>query len=222
MPIFVSGKLQFHEETLSWQRELSPLSSATSVSGLTLAAITKKIRNQMTAKLKAILILTTITVVCSILLAFYPLQFDLYEQLKAKKIVDAILLPICAIFLARYIFVNVKNGSVNWKVFPKEILFAIFIFAVLYLTIIRSVISCGLLFVNCSFKEREIIEVNGVVTNIVNFKGSGKVASQYILTINQKGNELIFESNESTIEKFSVNDQVNIKLKKGVLNLLYK
>ena len=176
----------------------------------------------MTAKLKAILILTTITVVCSILLAFYPLQFDLYEQLKAKKIVDAILLPICAIFLARYIFVNVKNGSVNWKVFPKEILFAIFIFAVLYLTIIRSVISCGLLFVNCSFKEREIIEVNGVVTNIVNFKGSGKVASQYILTINQKGNELIFESNESTIEKFSVNDQVNIKLKKGVLNLLYK
>jgi hypothetical protein len=29
----------FHEETLSWQRELSPLSSATSVSGQTLAAI---------------------------------------------------------------------------------------------------------------------------------------------------------------------------------------
>ena len=39
LPVFGNGKLQFHEETLSWQRELSPLSSATSVSGLTLAAI---------------------------------------------------------------------------------------------------------------------------------------------------------------------------------------
>ncbi|UPQ79146.1 hypothetical protein M0M57_16185 [Flavobacterium azooxidireducens] len=33
----------FHEETLSWQRELSSLSSATSVSGQTLAVIIQKI-----------------------------------------------------------------------------------------------------------------------------------------------------------------------------------
>ena len=176
----------------------------------------------MTSKLKLILISAITIVVCSVLLIFYPLKFDLYEQFKAKKIVDITLLPICGFFLARYIFLNIRKNNVNWKVFPKEILFAIFIFSILYLTIIRSVVSCGLFFVNCSFEEKEIIEINGIVTKVVNIEGSGKVLSQYILTINQNGKELIFESNGDMVEKFSVNDQVNIKLKKGILNLLYK
>jgi hypothetical protein len=173
-------------------------------------------------KITKILISAVVLIVLCVFLIFYPLRFDFYEQLKAKRIVDLFFLPIILIFLINYVLKTVKKGGVNWKIFPKEILFAIVIFGIIYFTILRSVFSCGLLFINCALEEKEIVEVNGTITEIVKIEGHGKVPGRYELTINQNGKEFNFESNKKAIENFSLNEKFSIEMKKGTLNLMYK
>ncbi|RTY85434.1 hypothetical protein [Flavobacterium sp. GT3R68] len=173
-------------------------------------------------KIKFILISAILLIVLCVFLVFYPLRFDFYEQLKAKKIVDIFFLPIVIILIINYIHKTVKKRDVNWKIFPKEILFAIVLFGIIYFTILRSVFSCGLLFINCTLKEKEIVEINGTITDIVKIEGHGKVIGKYELTINKNGKELSFESNKKAIENFSLNEKFKMKMKKGALNILYK
>ncbi|NUY81962.1 hypothetical protein HUK80_13745 [Flavobacterium sp. MAH-1] len=175
----------------------------------------------MQPKFKLIIAFVIILCVCSVLLLFYPLQFDLYEQAKAKKMVDLVVVPIFAFFLIRYVVRKIKQGGVDRRIFPKEILLAIFIFAALHFLIIRSVASCGLLFVNCSFPP-DTQEMNGVVTEVVNADKVGKMLPIYTLSVNENAEEFVFESNKKTVGTFSVNDSVKIEMKKGILGLLYK
>lgn len=171
-------------------------------------------------KVKLILIITISIIISSVFLVFYPLKFDFYEQLKAKRIVDIIVLPIFIIGLGNYIIKKVKNDGVNWKTFSKEILFAFVIFGLFYFTIIRSVLSCGLLFINITVIEK--VEINGTITNIVKIEGHGKVIGKYEITINQNGNELNFESNKNAIENYTLNGKFKKEMNKGVLNIVYK
>lgn len=173
-------------------------------------------------KLKYILVSAILLIVLSVFLVFYPLRFDFYEQLKAKRIVDIIFFPIVTTLLINYVFMHVKKGDVNWKIFPKEILFAIVLFGMIYFTILRSVFSCGLLFINCALKEKEIIEINGTITDIIKIEGHGKVLGRYELMVNKNGKEFNFESNKKAIENFSLNENFKMEMKKGILNILYK
>jgi uncharacterized membrane protein len=173
-------------------------------------------------KIKRILVTTIVIIAFCVYLVFYPLKFDFYDQLKAKKIVDIILIPIVTIIFIRYVVKSAKEGDVNWKTFRKEILFGMVIFGIFYFTILRSVFSCGLLFINCSLKEKEIIEIHGTITDIVNVEGHGKVMGRHELTVKENGNEFVFESNKKAIQNFSVNQEFKVKMKNGILNILYK
>lgn len=173
-------------------------------------------------KVTYILVSAILLIVLCVFLIFYPLRFDFYEQLKAKKIVDLFFLPIVLIFLTNYVLKTIKKDDVNWKIFSKEILFAVALFGLIYFTILRSVLSCGLLFINCALAEKEIVVVSGRITDIVKIEGHGKVLGQYELTINQNGKEFNFESNKKAIENLSLNENCKIEMKKGILNLMYK
>ena len=83
-------------------------------------------------------------------------------------------------------------------------------------------LSCGLLFINCSLKETETVEVYGQITDIIKIEGHGKVIGRYEITINQDGKEFNFESNKNAIEKYSLNENFKMEMKKGILNILYK
>lgn len=169
-----------------------------------------------------ILVSAILLIVLCVFLIFYPLRFDFYEQLKAKKIVDLFFLPAVLIFLTNYVLKTVKKDDFHWKIFSKEILFAAALFGIIYFTILRSVFSCGLLFINCALAEKELVEVNGRITDIVKIEGHGKVLGRYELTINQNGKEFNFESNKKAIENLSLNENFKIEMKKGILNLMYK
>jgi hypothetical protein len=172
-------------------------------------------------KIKYILI-SIILIVISVFLIFYPLRFDFYEQIKAKRIVDIIIIPLIFIFLLNYVFQTVRKGDVNWKIFSKEILFSIIIIGLIYFTVLRSVFSCGLLFINCSLNQNEKVEISGTIITITKIEGHGKVLGNYELTINQSGEEFIFESNKKAIDNFSINEKFKMKMNKGTLNLIYK
>jgi hypothetical protein len=171
-------------------------------------------------KVKLITIITISIIISSVFLVFYPLKFDFYEQLKTKRIVDIIVLPIFIIVLGYYIIKKVKNDGANWKTFSKEILFAIAIFGIFYFTIIRSVLSCGLLFINRTVKEK--VEINGTITDILKIEGHGKVIGKYEITINQNGKEYNFESNKNAMENYRLNGKFKMEMNKGILNIVYK
>ena len=173
-------------------------------------------------KIKLIIISSILIIILSVYLIFYPLKFDFYEQIKAKRIVDLFIIPFFLIIFGNYTIKIVKKGEIDWKKFPKEILFASTLFGIFYFFIIRSVLSCGILFINCCTKEKEIVELNGKITDIVKYEGHGKVIGRYEITINQNGKEFHFESNKYVIEKYSLNGKFNTQMKKGNLNILYK
>ena len=173
-------------------------------------------------KIKIILTSIILIIVLSVFLVFYPLRFDFYDQLKAKQIVDKVIFPTVIFFLGIYIFKMVKNGGVNWRKFPQEILFAIFLFGIVYFSIIRSVLSCGLLFINCTLSEKETVLINGQIINIIKMEGHGKVMSRYEITVNQDRKVYNFESNKLAIENYSVNQNFKKEMNNGFLNIIYK
>lgn len=175
----------------------------------------------MKPQFKLLLIFVLVAVVFLVFVIFYPLQFDLYEQAKAKKGVDFVFLPLLAFLLIRYIVRKARKG-VNPKGFAKEIAFAVCGFAFFYVAMIRSLLSCVVLFVNCAFPEKEIVTIKGTVTEIVNVEKAGKILPQYILTVTRGREAFVFESNKTTVEQFTLNATVALKLKKGILNILYK
>lgn len=173
-------------------------------------------------KIKYIIITAIAIIAFCVFLVFYRLKFDFYEYLKAKEIIDILIFPIVSIILIKYIYNSVKQGDVNWKTFPKEIVFAIVLFGIFYITIMRSVLSCGVLFINCTLKEKEIVTVNGRIIEIINVDSHGKVIGKHQLTIKQNDNVFVFESNKKAIKNYKINQEFKIEMKKGIFNILYR
>lgn len=173
-------------------------------------------------KLKVVVTVLVLITIFSIYLLFYPLRFDFYDQSKARRFVDLFFLPIFLILMITVIARKIKANIARWKVFLKESLFALALFAFFYIAIARSILSCGLLFVNCNLPKNEMVEVNGIITKIIKLERRGPAISRYEITVNQNATEFNFESNKKAIEKFSVNDKFSVKMKIGILNILYK
>jgi len=161
-------------------------------------------------------------IILIIFIIFYPLQFDFYESLKAKKIVDFIVIPIFLLLIMYDLLRNIKKGEKNWKKYSVDLIKGLAMFAVLYFLILRSFFSSGIIFMNAIFGEKEIIKVNGIVTDKKALKGSGKFIGKYELIVTQNGNVFIFDSNQTSIENYEVNDHFEMEMKKGILNLIYK
>ena len=173
-------------------------------------------------KIKLILISSILIIILSVFLIFYPLKFDFYDQSKAKRLVDIFIIPLFLIAFGSYVIKIVRRGEIDWKKFSKEILFAIILFGVFYIFMIRSVLSCGILFINCYPKEKEIVEIDGKIIDIVKYEGHGKVLGKYKISINQNGEEFHFECNKHAIEKYSLNENFKTNMKIGSLNIMYK
>ncbi len=157
-----------------------------------------------------------------IYIIFYPLQFEFYENLKAKKIADFIIIPIFLVLIFYDLFRNVKKGEKNWKKYSLDLIKGLSIFAILYFLILRSFFSSGIILMNTIFGEKEIIKVSGIITNKTDLKGLGKFVGKYELTVNQDGNEYVFDSNKKSIETYKVHDHFEMEMKKGIFNLIYK
>jgi len=142
--------------------------------------------------------------------------------MKAKKLADIFTIPLFITVLGSYVVKTIRRGDIDWKKFPKEILFAIVLFGFFYIFMIRSILSCGILFLNCYSKEKAIVVIDGKIIDIVKYEGHGKVLGKYIISINQNGEEFHFESNKRAIENYSLNENFKANMKRGVLNILYK
>ncbi|MCR8668060.1 hypothetical protein NO995_10230 [Aestuariibaculum sp. M13] len=161
-------------------------------------------------------------IILIIYIIFYPLQFEFYENLKAKKISDFIVLPIFFLLIIYELFRNIKKGEKEWKKYLLDLTKGLGIFAVLYFLMLRSLFSSGIIFINTIFGEKEMVKVSGIITDKTDLKGSGKFLGKYELIIEQNGNEFVFDSNHKSIENYKVNDHFEMEMKKGVLNLIYK
>ena len=173
-------------------------------------------------KLKVIIATLIFIIILSIYLLFYPLQFDFYEQSKARRMVDLTFIPLLLVILIFVIARKMRASGTRWKVLFKESLFVLALFGLFYIGIARSILSCGILFVNCNLPKDDLVEVQGIVTEIVRVQRSGPAMPKYEITVIQNGKEFNFESNKNAIEKYSVNDKFSMKMKSGILNILYK
>ena len=88
----------------------------------------------MNWKFISVLILIVILI---FFIIFYPLQFDLYEDLKAKKISDFIIIPLYGILIIYDIYWNIKKDEKNWKKYFIDFLKQTGIFSIGYYFIIR-------------------------------------------------------------------------------------
>ena len=173
-------------------------------------------------KLKVIIATLIFIIILSIYLLFYPLQFDFYDQSKARHIVDLTFIPLFLVILIFDSTRKMRASGTRWKLLFKESLFALALFGLFYIGIARSILSCGILFVNCNLPKDDLVEVQGIVTEIVRVQRSGPAMPKYEITVIQNGKEFNFESNKKAIEKYSVNDKFSIEMKSGILNILYK
>ena len=173
----------------------------------------------MNWKFISILILIIILIIYII---FYPLQFEFYENLKAKRIADFIVIPICCLLIIYDLFRNIKKGEKNWRKYSIDLVKGLGVFAVIYFLLLRSFFSGGIIFINTIFGAKEHVKVSGIVTGKKNFKGGAKFVGKYELIVDQNGNEFVFDSNSKSIENYEVNGHFEMEMKKGILNLIYK
>ncbi|MDP5101824.1 MAG: hypothetical protein NWQ09_10890 [Nonlabens sp.] len=173
----------------------------------------------MNWKFISIMILIIILIIYII---FYPLQFEFYEDLKAKRIAEFIVIPIFSLSILYDLFRNLKKGEKNWRKYSINLVKGLGVFAVIYFLILRSFFSGGILFINTVFGVKEIVKVSGIITEKTNVKGGGRFIGKYELIVDQNGNEFVFDSNRKSIENYEVNGHFEMEMKKGILNLIYK
>ncbi|GGH19759.1 hypothetical protein GCM10007422_44830 [Pedobacter zeae] len=98
----------------------------------------------------------------------------------------------------------------------------VFIF-IIYVIVVRSVLGCALTFMNSIYERNEVVRIKGVVINKIEKKGRYRSVGVYELTIkDQIGREIILETKPSILKNYALNDKVEIDMKKGILNLLYR
>ena len=161
-------------------------------------------------------------IILIIYIIFYPLQFEFYENLKAKKIADFIVIPIFFLLIIYDLFWNIKKREKDWRKYSLDLIKGLGIFGILYFLILRSFFSSGIIFINSIFGEKEIVKVSGIITEKTDLKGSGKFIGKYELIVDQNGNKFVFDSNHKSIENYKVNGHFEMEMKKGILNLIYK
>lgn len=161
-------------------------------------------------------------IILIIYIIFYPLQFEFYENSKAKKITDLIFIIGFFLLVIYDLYWNIKKREKEWKKYLFDSLRGIALFSVVYFLILRSFFSSGIIFVNSIFGEKEKIEINGIIKDKTDLKGSGKFTGKYELIVDHNGNEYIFDSNHLAIKDLKVGDNFKLEMKKGILNLIYK
>jgi hypothetical protein len=164
--------------------------------------------------------LIALLIVISVFLILYPLKFDLYECVKAKRIIDMLALPLSILALVYFIYRKFKSGDyIIWRSMLKTLLMC----GIVYFFIVRSLFGCGITFINSIFGRNEVVKIKGVVTGKIQRKGGYKSVGLYELTIlEQGGREIILDTKLDIIRNYSTNDRIEIVMKKGLLNLLYK
>ena len=150
------------------------------------------------------------------------MQFDFYEDLKAKKIADHIFIPTFFLVVLYDLYRNIKKGEKKWKAYSLDFLKGMALCAVLYFFILRSLFSSGILLVNSIFGAKEQVQMRGVITHKTDSKGSGKFIGEYELIVEDKGIEYIFDSNHLAIKDYTVGDAFEVEMNMGILNLIYK
>ncbi len=173
----------------------------------------------MNWKFISVLILIVILI---FFIIFYPLQFDFYEDLKAKKLTDFIFIPFYGILVIYDIYRNIKKEDKNWKQYSIDFLKGTSLSALFYFLIMRRFFSCVLIFINCALGDNDTVKINGIIVNKIDSEGSGKYIGEYELTIDQNGKKYVLDSNHTTVDKYNVGEEFNIEMKKGILSILYK
>ncbi|WP_394748056.1 hypothetical protein [Spongiimicrobium salis] len=170
---------------------------------------------------KSILVIILL-VVLFIFIVYYPLQFEFYENLQAKKLADFIFIPFYGILVLYDLYKNIVQKERKWKKYFVDFLKSTAIFSLAYLLILRWFFSCCLLVLNAVFGEKETVKVSGIITEIVQQKGSGKVLGTYTINIQEGEKNYFFHSKGKVLKNYTEYEYVELHMKKGVLNLLYK
>ncbi|MBB6236254.1 hypothetical protein HDC90_000865 [Pedobacter sp. AK013] len=153
-------------------------------------------------------------------LIFYPLRFDLYECAKAKKIIDYITLSVGISGMIYFIYRKLKSGD---YILLDSMVKTLFLIIIIYFIVVRSLLGCALTFMNSIYERNEVVKIKGVVIKKIEKKGRYKSVDLYELTIqDQTGREIILETKPSILKNYVLNDRVEIDMKKGILNLLYR
>lgn len=163
-----------------------------------------------------LLIILFLYIVC------YPLQFEFYENIQAKKLADFIFVPFYGILVFYDLYKNIAKKEKNWKKYLFDFLKSTTFFSIAYLLFLRWFFSCFLLLLNAIFGEKEVIKISGPVTEIVHQKGSGKFLGNHTLSIQQDGKSFVFDAKGVLLENYKEGEYTELKMKKGVLNLLYR
>jgi len=153
---------------------------------------------------------------------FYPLRFEYYEDVKAKKISDVVTISCFGILIIYDLYWNIKKGEKNWKKYITDFFKGTTLFSVFYFLILRRFFSYLIIFTNSIFGEVETVNINGIIVGKIDRKGGGKNIGERKITIKQKETDLIFDTRIDIIENHYEGQYVQIQMKKGILNIIYK
>ena len=152
---------------------------------------------------------------------YYPSKFQFYEQVKAKKIIDFIVLPIYGMIIIITMIRRFIKSESQFKIILKSIFIKLFLFGLIYFSILRSFMANGILFANASFGSSSVI-VSGIVSAKVEIGEGERTFGRYELTVLQENKIYIFATTEEAIKKYSIGSAFEIEMQKGSLNLLFK
>jgi hypothetical protein len=176
--------------------------------------------------------LKKIIIVCSIAIliltiiyfAFYDSKYAFFEEIKADRIADYIILVLYSLtllfFIVTGIYISVKKNRFNPKEFLKEIIITTIWFALFHLIFLRAVLSGVILCLNDNIGEQKEININGKIISKLYIAGRGSTRELTILT--QSKIEYLFDTAYDEIQKYEVNNEFNQKMKIGYFGLVYK
>jgi len=165
---------------------------------------------------------TILLILLFIFIVFYPFQFEFYEHIQAKKLADFIFIPFYGVLVVYAIYKSRMQKGKSWKKYVLDFLKSTMFFSLAYLLVLRWFFACCLLLLNAVFGAKETVKVTGVITEIEQQKGSISLLGKQTIKIQKGEKSFIFHSNENLFESYKEYDYIELKMKKGVLNLLYK
>lgn len=188
--------------------------------------VRKKIRTQMSIKKPHSLTLIIIfLILLGLFFGLYQFFLLYFEEQKADKIADYIILPILTILslfiiISEYVSTK-KRWRFSFKDFIKFVGSTILGVAVAYILFIRPVISGFILFINTNIGQQNEIDFQGLIIDKREFNSSK--SGEHWLTIKDYNTNKIykFETFGFESKKYNINDRFEKKMKKGCLGLLY-
>jgi hypothetical protein len=173
---------------------------------------------------KKLIIVISFIILTALFFGLYDLKYDYFEESKADRIADYIVLTIYILILLFFIvtglYISIKKNNFKPIEFLKEIGLTTFLMLICHFAFIRGVLSGTILFLNSNIGIQNEIIIDGRVTKKKQISGKGATNELTILT--NSNNIFLFDLVHSEISKYEIDTVFKKTMKVGCFGLVYR